>query len=83
MTIIQIKDIYERYLTDGSGLTGDETAELIHDWEARPESTEDNPLTYVEEWDVDGLDGKHIGCLYDDGNGYEFAPGYHAGSLDY
>ena len=80
MTTMLIKEIYDRYEKDG--LTGNEIATQIHDWEARPESTDDNPLTYVEEWNV-ALNGEHIGCLYDDGNGYEFAAGYEAGHLDY
>lgn len=74
------------------GLTGAEMAVLEHDWEPRPPDhptypshldQDDPPPTFLEEWNVLNSHGEVLGCLYDDGCGYAYAPGYEAGYLDY
>ncbi len=78
-TMVKVRELFDRYAE--LGLTGDEDAVKVYDWEPR-ESEERYPTTYFEEWDV-SLNGKHLGCLHDDGDGYNFASGYKAGYLDY
>jgi hypothetical protein len=65
------------------GLTGNENAIQVYDWEDRPGAVENESPTYFEEWDIYDEKENQIGCLYDTGNGYDYAAGLKAGGLVY
>lgn len=83
MTTAKVKELVIE-IPSSWNLTGEEQANLKHDFEPLPESKGmPEGSTYCEEWDVTDSNGNHLGCLYDDGSGYDYAHGREAGYLDY
>jgi len=64
---MKTKELTKRYAE--LALTGDEDCEPVVD---------SGPAGSGDEWNV-SRDGKHLGCLYDDGGGYKFSRGAFAG----